>query len=199
MTEQQKTTADSFVNSLEETVKLPENYYFYGDPAGVIDRVDQLVKLNGDLQIQDQRQQLAREILSFCPVPFLDELIIALELKNQEVVEKLKIKASRQEINLIHRSFNEEEKKQISALASKLLIEKIVATDSEKLLPILRFVQKYILVQIKHQNSIYQEITNLNQQKDQLSQLIQAKEAKLMADKQAIFFEFIGKLSNSDF
>jgi hypothetical protein len=199
MTEQQKTTADSFVNSLEETVKLPENYYFYGDPAGVIDRVDQLVKLNGDLQIQDQRQQLAREILSFCPVPFLDELIIALELKNQEVVEKLKIKASRQEINLIHRSFNEEEKKQISALASKLLIEKIVATDSEKLLPILRFVQKYILVQIKHQNSIYQEITNLNQQKDQLSQLIQAKEAKLMADRQAIFFEFIGKLSNSDF
>lgn len=199
MTEQQKTTADSFVNSLEETVKLPENYYFYGDPAGVIDRVEQLVKLNGDLQIQDQRQQLAREILSFCPVPFLDELIIALELKNQEVVEKLKIKASRQEINLIHRSFNEEEKKQISALASKLLIEKIVATDSEKLLPILRFVQKYILVQIKHQNSIYQEITNLNQQKDQLSQLIQAKEAKLMADRQAIFFEFIGKLSNSDF
>lgn len=199
MTEQQKTTANSFVNSLEETVKLPENYYFYGDPAGVIDRVDQLVKLNGDLQIQDQRQQLAREILSFCPVPFLDELIIALELKNQEVVEKLKIKASRQEINLIHRSFNEEEKKQISALASKLLIEKIVATDSEKLLPILRFVQKYILVQIKHQNSIYQEITNLNQQKDQLSQLIQAKEAKLMADRQAIFFEFIGKLSNSDF
>ena len=199
MTEQQKTTADSFVNSLEETVKLPENYYFYGDPAGVIDRVDQLVKLNGDLQIQDQRQQLAREILSFCPVPFLDELIIALELKNQEVVEKLKIKASRQEINLIHRSFNEEEKKQISALASKLLIEKIVATDSEKLLPILRFVQKYILVQIKHQNSIYQEITNLNQQKDQLSQLIQAKEAQLMADRQAIFFEFIGKLSNSDF
>ena len=36
------------------------------------------------------------------------------ELKNQEVVQKLKIKASRQEINLIHRSLMKK-KKQISA------------------------------------------------------------------------------------
>jgi len=179
--------------------EIPSSYYQYGHPDRVIDRVAKLAKLNGDPHLQNERQQLVREVLTFCPVPFLDELIEALISKTQEATKTLRDKASRNELNLRfnHISSNEE-KNQISALALKLLSEKIMSADSEKILPILRFIQEYIKVQLDYQDLVFQEIAELQEQKDWLTKEIQIKEQEGEEIKRVVFIDFVGKLSSLD-
>jgi hypothetical protein len=195
MTEEQ----DKTVKPSKKTIKVPDNYYYYGDPARVIDRVDQLAKLDGDPQFQEQRQQLAREVLSFCPVPFLDELVAALELRTQEATEALKNKASRQEIVLPHLNLSEGEKNPISNLALQLLNEKIMNADAEQLLPILRLIQTYIKRQLYCEDSATQKIERLKDEKKRFDKAIEVERTQLVSDQQAIFIDFAGKLSNLDF
>jgi hypothetical protein len=182
-----------------KTVELPANYYFFGDPARVIDRASQLAKLDGDPNVQEQRQQFAWEVLSFCPVPFLDELIEALIAKTEESIKTLRDKASRSEINLRMRNFAEEEKNQISALALQILSEKILNSDTEEILPILSFIQEYIKRQMNQQSKVDQEIMYLEKEKALLNEQIAMKREELVEDKKAIFLEFLAKLTKEDF
>ncbi len=179
-----------------KTISLPGNYYFDGDPGRVIDRVTALAKLDGDPQLQDKRQLLAKEVLSFCPVPFLDELIEALSSNTDAAMEVLRDKASHNEINLQSSNMLEAEKNQISALALTLLTEKIINTDSEKVLPILRFIQKYIEAQMEYQAQVIQELAELEKQRKQLTHEIRMKEEALAEDQRLIFIDFVGKLSS---
>ncbi|MFA6814305.1 MAG: hypothetical protein GX943_01690 [Candidatus Pacebacteria bacterium] len=186
-------------NLPKKITELPGNYYFDGNPSRVIDRVADLAKLDGDPYSQDERYLLAREVLSFCPVLFLDELIEALILNTQEAIKKLRDKASHNEINLHVKNYSEEEKNQISALALKLLREKIISADSEQILAILRFVQEYIRVQISRKDSFVQETTKLQNEKDQLAEKIRIKGEEFVEDQKAVFFDFLQKLSQEDF
>lgn len=182
-----------------KTVELPVNYYFFGDPSRVIDRASQLARLDGDPNVQELRQQFAQEVLSFCPVPFLDELIEALIAKTEESIKTLRDKASRSEINLRMRNFAEEEKNQISALALQILSEKILNSDTEEILPILSFIQEYVKKQSLHQFVVDREIQYLEEKKAQLTGQIELKQEGLANSQKAIFLEFLGKLSSSDF
>jgi hypothetical protein len=193
-------------NLPEETVifpkkitELPRNYYFYGDPAAVIDRATELAKLDGDPRLQDQRQLLAQEVLNFCPVPFLDELIEALTSNTQEAGEKLRDKAKRYDINLYANNYSEEEKNQIASLALKILNEKILNTNVEQVLPILLFVQEYIRKQTLYKSIVDREVLYLEAKKSQLSDQINLKQEELADGQKTIFLEFLGKLSSSDF
>lgn len=195
MTEEKRVQTDTS----KKTVELPTNYYFFGDPARVIDRASQLAKLDGNPNVQEQRQQFAKEVLSFCPVPFLDELIEALIAKTEASIKTLIDKASRSEINLRIRNFTEEEKNQVSALALQILSEKILSSDTDEILPILSFIQEYVKKQTLRKFMVDQEIRFLEDKKALLDEQIQIKRGELVEDRKAIFLEFLGKLSSQNF
>jgi hypothetical protein len=98
--------------------ELPRNYYYSGKPDTVIDRVANLAKLNGNPELAEQRALMVREVLTFCPVPFLNELIEALENPSDSTIKLLIDSASHGEINLkTDNLLSTEQKNQISTLA----------------------------------------------------------------------------------
>lgn len=193
----------------EETVKqkklttLPANYYFFGDPGRVIDQAGKLAQLDGNINLQDQRQSLAKDVIIFCPVPFLDELIEALASsieEKEDSVKALRDKASNNEVSLkTNHNLSEEEKNQMSALALQLLNEKIINSNTDQILTILRFVQKYIEVQVYCQDLAMLKIAKLDAQKKQLDKKIQIEEFQLKQKQETIFYDFAQQLSQLDF
>ncbi|NLG06197.1 MAG: hypothetical protein GX559_00670 [Candidatus Pacebacteria bacterium] len=183
----------------QKQLDVPANYYFFGDPGRVLDRVEQLLQLDNADSAADQRLALAVEVLSFCPVPFLDELITALDSQTRENVINLRNKASKNEINLRTQYWlSEEETSQVSASALHLLSEKIINSKAEEILPILRFVQQYI----KDQNEL-QELTNsnidqLSAEIKRLSEEIEKEKLSLEQDQVSLAYDFAVKLSQWD-
>lgn len=183
----------------QKQLDVPANYYFFGDPGRVLDRVKQLLQLDNTDSTENQRLLLAIEVLSFCPVPFLDELITALDSKTRENVINLRNKASKNEINLRSQySLSEEELGQVSALALHLLSEKIINSNAEEILPILRFVQQYIKAQNELQQSTNLEITELNTKIKRLLEEIEGKKSSLVQDQASLASDFALKLSEWD-
>ena len=189
----------------KDEASLPRNYYVNGDPARVIDRVTDLAKLDGNPHLVDKRLLLAEEIINFCPVVFLDELVRVLATSSEkgvdeEAIKALRDRASNNEIILKrNNSLSEEEKNQLSALAVESLSEKIINAENEQVLRILRFVQQYIKDQLDHQNVVGRQIADLQNQLNQIADKIKTKEQWLVEDQKTIFFDFATRLINSDY
>ena len=93
----------------------------------------------------------------------------------------------------------EEERNQISVLAFELLKEKIDSVDVEEVLPILLFVQEYVRVQNDHQEKVFEQIGELENERTKLADQIQSMKDKLVADQETKFFDFVTRLINSDY
>jgi predicted HTH domain antitoxin len=180
--------------------ELPRNYYYNGHPDTVIDRVANLAKLNGNPELSEKRALMVREVLTFCPVPFLNELIEALETPNNATIELLINKASRGEINLkTDNSLSVEQKNQISALAFNLLVEKINSSDAKKLLPILYFVKEYISAQKAVELMSDREVMEIEKEVGELRKKIDLERDRLRETQQDLLLLFIKKLNNFNF
>lgn len=180
--------------------ELPRNYYFNGNPDIVIDRVANLAKLNGDPKLSEKRALMVKEVLTFCPVLFLDELIEALEKPNDTTIKLLINKASREEISLkTNNSLSAEQKNQISALAFELLLKKINSANAEKLLPILHFVKEYVLAQRTVARVSDQEVMKIEEEMGELRKKIDLERDRLRETQEDLLLLFVQKLNNSNF
>ena len=183
----------------QKQLAVPANYYFFGDPGRVIDRVNNFLQLDNADSTADQRLALAAEVLNFCPVPFLDELITALDLQTRENFLNLRNKASKNEINLRHEYYlSKEEANQVSALALHLLSEKIINSEAEEILPILRFVQQYIKAQSQLQELTNSNIDQLSTEIKRLSKEIEEEKSSLAQDQASLASDFALKLSQGN-
>ena len=185
----------------QREIDLPRNYYANGNPARVIDLITKYIKLIPEKSTKKKDfQEIIEKILSFCPTVFLDELIKAISLRNDQAIMDLLKKASNQEINLQTAYFlTEEERNQISVLAFELLKEKIDSVDVEEVLPILLFVQEYVRVQNDHQENVFEQIGELENERTKLADQIQSMKDKLVADQKTKFSNFVLRLINSDY
>ena len=180
--------------------ELPRNYYYNGHPDTVIDRVDALAKLNGNPELSEKRALIIREVLTFCPVPFLNELIEALEKPSDETIKLLINKASHGEINLkTNNSLSAEQKNQISTLAFNLLVKKINSSSAEKLLPILYFVKEYISAQKAVVLMSDREVMEIEKEMGELRKKIDLERDRLRETQQDLLLLFVKKLNNSNF
>jgi hypothetical protein len=180
--------------------ELPSNYYYNGNPEIVINRVADLARLNGNPELSEKKALMVREVLTFCPVPFLNELIEALETPSDATVELLIDRASHGEINLkTNNTLSAEQKNQISTLAFNLLTEKINNSSAEELLPILYFIREYISVQKARENETNQKIMKIEEQVGHLRKEVEFEKDNLKQDQENLFLLFIQKLNNSNF